>query len=173
MAAAAVSGEVNVIMAVHILEMRAVGFGDEDGKFAGPFFHPIHGHAAEERFLGAGVESSGEGAFGDEFFFLAGHQSLEAGAVHGAVRRFLWRGHLWLRGSKEYSKAGGRSQRFLDWTMLAATVLPLHFFGREKSFLQLLGQRNSVESLHSCAPGAKFFFRRNVMLEKRDDFGSD
>jgi hypothetical protein len=70
---------------VNILEMRAVGFGDEDGKFAGPFFHPIHGDAAEEGFLCAGVESGGERAFIDEFFFFAGHQGVEAGAVDGHV----------------------------------------------------------------------------------------
>ena len=65
--------EVNVIVTVHILEMRAVGFGNEDGKFAGPFFHPVHGYAAQEGFLGACVESSRERTFINELFFFAGH----------------------------------------------------------------------------------------------------
>src|SRR5271168_514252 len=86
--------------------MRAVSCGDEDGKFAGPFFHPVHGDAAEEGFLGAGVEGGGERAFGDEFFFFAGHQGVEAGAIDGAMCGFFGRGHLWLRGSREYSKGG-------------------------------------------------------------------
>jgi hypothetical protein len=62
-----------------------VGFGDEDGKFSGPFFHPIHGDAAEEGFLCAGVESGGPRAFFDEFFFFSGHQGVEAGAADGPV----------------------------------------------------------------------------------------
>ena len=78
--------EINVIVAVDILEMRAVGFGDEDGKFAGPLFHPVHGDAAEEGFLGAGVKSGRQWAFGDEFFFFVGHESLEARAVDDRVR---------------------------------------------------------------------------------------
>jgi hypothetical protein len=98
--------EVNVIMAVNILEMGAAGFGDEYGKFAGPFFHPVHGDAAEERFLGACVEGGGERAFGDEFFFFAGHEGLEARAIDGAVRRFSWRGHLWLRGLENTERRG-------------------------------------------------------------------
>jgi hypothetical protein len=52
--------EINVIVAVNILEMRAMGFCDEDWKFAGPFFHPVHGNAAEKGFLRAGVEGGGE-----------------------------------------------------------------------------------------------------------------
>jgi hypothetical protein len=68
--------EVNIIVTVNILEMGAVGFSDEDGKFAGPFFHPVHRDAAEEGFLCAGVEGGGERAFGNEFFFFAGHQGV-------------------------------------------------------------------------------------------------
>src|ERR1700683_862604 len=78
--------EIDVIVAVNILEMRAVSFGDEDGKFAGPLFHPVHGDAAEEGFLGAGVESGRERAFGDEFFFFAAHKGVEARAVDDRVR---------------------------------------------------------------------------------------
>jgi hypothetical protein len=47
--------EVNVFEAVHIKEMRAVGFGYEDRKFSGPLFHPVHWDAAEKRTLGAFV----------------------------------------------------------------------------------------------------------------------
>ena len=98
--------EVNVVVAVHILKMRAAGFSDEHGKFAGPFFHPVHGDAAEERFLSAGVESGGERAFGYEFFFFAGHERVEARAVYSAVRGFFWRGHGWLRGIRETQREG-------------------------------------------------------------------
>ncbi len=45
----------------------------------------------------AGVESGGERAFGYEFFFFAGHQGVEAGAIDGAMGRFFWRGHERLR----------------------------------------------------------------------------
>ena len=50
--------KVNVFAAIHVGKMRAFGGLDEDGESASPFFHPVHGDAAEERGLGATVESS-------------------------------------------------------------------------------------------------------------------
>jgi hypothetical protein len=40
--------KVYVVAAIHIGEMRSVGFRDEHWKLAGPFFHPVHGNATEE-----------------------------------------------------------------------------------------------------------------------------
>ena len=51
---------------------------DEDGKGAGPFVHPVHGDAAEERILGAEIECGGVRVIGDEAFFFA--------LVNGEVR---------------------------------------------------------------------------------------
>jgi len=53
--------EVDVIAIVDIGEMRAFGGFYEDGKSAGPFFHPIHGDAAEEGGLGGAIQGRGPG----------------------------------------------------------------------------------------------------------------
>ena len=45
--------EIDVVVAVDVGEVRALGGFYEDGKGAGPFFHPVHGDAAEERVLRA------------------------------------------------------------------------------------------------------------------------
>src|SRR5229473_7294096 len=58
--------KVDVIAIVDVGEVGAFGGFDEDGKGAGPFFHPVHGNAAEEGGLGALVESGGAGMVGDE-----------------------------------------------------------------------------------------------------------
>ena len=63
--------EIDILVAVNVSEVRAVSFRNEDWKFAGPFFHPIHGYAAEERALGAFVERGGSRAGGDEVSFFA------------------------------------------------------------------------------------------------------
>src|SRR5258708_21142769 len=65
--------KVDVFAAVDVNEMRAFGGFDEDRECAGPFFHPVHGDAAEEGGLGALVESGGGGGGGG-----------------GAVRFSLW-----------------------------------------------------------------------------------
>ena len=44
--------------------------------------------------------------FGDEFFFFAGHEGVEARAIDGAVRRFFWRGHVRLRGLENTQRKG-------------------------------------------------------------------
>ena len=74
--------KVDVIVAVNIDEMRSVGFCYEYWKFAGPFFHPIHGNATEERSLGAFIKSRGFRVVGDEFLFLAAHEGGEASAIN-------------------------------------------------------------------------------------------
>ena len=63
--------EVDVFAAVHVGEVRAFGGLDEDRESAGPFFHPVHGDAAEEGGLGALVKSGGLGMVGEETGFLA------------------------------------------------------------------------------------------------------
>ena len=90
--------EVDVMVAVDVGETRAVGFGDEDRKFAGPFFHPVHGDAAEEGFLGAFVERGGFGMGRDEIIFFAGQELVETGAIDGGGgARFAGLRHEWLR----------------------------------------------------------------------------
>src|SRR5580704_519963 len=73
--------KIDVIAAVNIGEMRSVGFCDEDGKFASPFFHPVHGDAAEEGSLGAFVKGRRFRVVGYEFLFLAGHESREVSSI--------------------------------------------------------------------------------------------
>jgi hypothetical protein len=63
--------KVYVVAAIHIGEMCSVGFCDEHRKSAGPFFHPVHGNAAEEGVLSAFVQGCGFRAIGDEFPFFA------------------------------------------------------------------------------------------------------
>src|SRR5260370_26402829 len=53
--------KVDVFAAVDGNEMRAFGGFDEDREWARPFFHPVHGDAAEEGGLGALVEGGGVG----------------------------------------------------------------------------------------------------------------
>ena len=54
--------EVDVAVAVHVVEVRALGFADEGRKSAGPLDHPVHGHAAEQRFAGTLEQGLGLGA---------------------------------------------------------------------------------------------------------------
>ena len=65
--------------------------------FAGPFFHPVHGDAAEEGFLGAFVERGGFGMGRDEIIFFALEEGVETGAIDGGVARSTGLGHGWLR----------------------------------------------------------------------------
>ena len=65
--------EINVAMSVDVDDFGAVRFGDEGRECAGPFGHPVHGHAAEKRFAGAGEESFGPGVGGREFFLFGLH----------------------------------------------------------------------------------------------------
>src|SRR5260370_20000150 len=51
--------EIDIIAAVHVGKVCAFGGFDEDGESASPFFHPVHGDAAEEGGLSALVESGG------------------------------------------------------------------------------------------------------------------
>ena len=63
--------EVDVLVAVDVGETRARASATKTGKFAGPFFHPVHGDPAEEGFLGAFVERGGFGMGRDEIIFFA------------------------------------------------------------------------------------------------------
>ena len=54
--------EIDVAVAVHIVEVRALGLADEGRESAGPLDHPVHGHAAQQRFAGAFEQSLGLGA---------------------------------------------------------------------------------------------------------------
>jgi hypothetical protein len=81
--ASVAEAEVDVVTAVHIGEVRATGGFYEDGKGTGPFVHPVHWDAAEERGLGAEVEFSGARMIYDETFFFALMEGVQAGAVHG------------------------------------------------------------------------------------------
>src|SRR5580704_6224584 len=72
--------EINVIAAVDVGEVRPAGSFYENGKSAGPFVHPVHGNAAEERGLCAKVEFSGARVLGDEAFFFARVEGVEFGA---------------------------------------------------------------------------------------------
>jgi hypothetical protein len=63
--------------------VRAFGGFYEDGEGARPFFHPVHGHAAEEGGLGALVESGGFRVVGDEMAGFALVEGVEFFAVDG------------------------------------------------------------------------------------------
>src|SRR5271154_3749024 len=90
--------EVDVVVTVDVGDGGAVGFGDENRKFAGPFFHPVHGDAAEEGFLGAFAERGGFGMSRDEIIFFAGEELAETGAIDGGGgARFAGLRHEWLR----------------------------------------------------------------------------
>ncbi len=73
--------EIDVFAAVHVGEVRAVSFGDENRKSSSPLFHPVHGDAAHQGMAGALVEGGGFGMFGDELRVFAQLETLEAGAV--------------------------------------------------------------------------------------------
>src|SRR5712664_701493 len=73
--------EVDVIAAVHVGKVRAFGGFDEHGESAGPFFHPVHGNAAEEGGLSALVESGGFWVIGEEAGFFAFLERVKFGAV--------------------------------------------------------------------------------------------
>jgi len=45
--------EIDIPMAVNIEDFRTTGLPDERRKGARPFDHPVHGHAAQQRFPGA------------------------------------------------------------------------------------------------------------------------
>src|SRR6266852_2509246 len=79
--------KVNVFAAIHVGKMRAFGRLDEDGESASPFFHPVHGDAAEEGGLGTIVESSGYGVSGEEAGIFASLESFPFGAVAGGHGR--------------------------------------------------------------------------------------
>ena len=65
--------EIDVAMSVDIDDFGSVSFADERRKCSGPFGHPVHGHAAEERFAGAGEERFRFGMGGREIFLFGLH----------------------------------------------------------------------------------------------------
>ena len=92
--------EVDVTKPVHIIELRALGLAHERRESAGPFDHPVHGHAAEQRFAGTLEQSFGFGPLVDEALLLALHEGLEAGAVDG----FHGSDNLNHRGHREHTR---------------------------------------------------------------------
>jgi hypothetical protein len=80
--------EVNVVTAIDVSKVRAFGGFDENGKCPGPFFHPVHGDAAEERGLGASVQNGGLGMVGEKAGFFALVESAKFGSIDcGHVKR--------------------------------------------------------------------------------------
>src|SRR5437667_3986992 len=73
--------EVNVAKSVHIVELSPLGLTHERWEGASPFDHPVHGHAAEQRFAGTFKQGFGLGALGHKALLLALHEGLEAGAI--------------------------------------------------------------------------------------------
>jgi hypothetical protein len=65
--------EIEVAMAVHVQELGAVSFGHKWRERAGPFCHPVHGHAAKQRFAGALEQGLGLWPFVYEFLLLQLH----------------------------------------------------------------------------------------------------
>jgi hypothetical protein len=56
--------KIDIVAAIEVGEVGALGGFYKNGESARPFFHPVHGHAPEERGLGAMVESCGLGMDG-------------------------------------------------------------------------------------------------------------
>jgi hypothetical protein len=71
-------------VAIDVGEVGAAGGLYENGESAGPFVHPVHRHAAEERGLGAEVKFGGTRMIRDEAFFFALVERMEFGAVDSA-----------------------------------------------------------------------------------------
>ena len=65
--------DINVAMSVDIDDFGAVSFTDERRECPGPFGHPVHGHAAKERFGSAGEEGLGFGMSTGKFFLFRLH----------------------------------------------------------------------------------------------------
>ena len=81
--------EVDVVVAVDVVEVGARGVLHVEREGARPLHHPVHRDAGEERTPGALVKRPGARVTVDEVGPLAGHQSGEAGAVedgHGDHR---------------------------------------------------------------------------------------
>src|ERR1700682_76107 len=79
--ASVTEAKVDVFAAVHVGEVRTSSGFNEHGESAGPFFHPVHGDAAEEGILSALVEGGGFRVVGEEAGFFAFLESVEFGAV--------------------------------------------------------------------------------------------
>jgi hypothetical protein len=61
--------------------MRTAGGLYEDGECAGPFVHPIHGNATEERGLRAQIKFGGARVVGDEALFFPLVERVKFGAI--------------------------------------------------------------------------------------------
>jgi hypothetical protein len=79
--------EVDVFAAVHISEVGAMRGLHEDGERTGPFFHPVHGDAAEERMSRALIEFAGAGMVGGEALGFGLVELAEFGAIDGSHRQ--------------------------------------------------------------------------------------
>ena len=65
--------EIDVAKAVDVEELGAMSFADEGRESAGPFCHPVHRHAAEQRLARALEKGLGLWPFVDEFLLFQLH----------------------------------------------------------------------------------------------------
>ena len=75
--------EIDIAMAVDVEEVCTLRFAHEGRKCSGPLHHPVHGHAAEQRFARALEQRLRLRALVDELLLFALHEGLQAGAVDG------------------------------------------------------------------------------------------
>ena len=81
--------EIDVAMAVDIVEMRALGLAHKRRECARPLEHPVHGDAAQQRLAGALEQRFRLWAVVDEALLLALHQGFQPRLVdcrHSSVR---------------------------------------------------------------------------------------
>ncbi len=111
---------------VEVEEALEFEIGQGGGFAAGPFFHPVHGDAAEEGGLGALVESGGAGMVGDEaggFGFMEGVEFLAIDGGHGGL------GGEKIIGMERMGKAGwhaGTRNSYIYHFTITERVITMH-----------------------------------------------
>ncbi|MNT86094.1 hypothetical protein D3C72_2263420 [compost metagenome] len=78
-AAGVAEAEVDVLVAVHVMEARALGPVDEQRAGGRPVGHPVHRHAAEQRMASALAEGHGSRVLFDEALPLTGGEGADGG----------------------------------------------------------------------------------------------
>ena len=75
--------EIGVAVAVHVHEVCALGIAHEGREGARPLDHPVHGHAAQQRFAGPFEQLLRLGMLVHKLLLLTFHERLELLAVNG------------------------------------------------------------------------------------------
>jgi hypothetical protein len=90
--------EVGVAVAVDVEEVRSLRLANEWREGAGPFHHPVHGHAGQQRLARALEQHLRLRALIDKLLLLTLHQGLQAGSID----RFHVYGKLTTGGTEDH-----------------------------------------------------------------------